>query len=261
MSSTVLILIDGLRPDAISPANCPSLEALRARGASTLRATSVMPSITLPVHTSIFHSVPPGRHGITTNTWAPMARPLPGLVDVAKAAGLRSAFFHNWEPLRDLNRPETLAFSYFRDNCYTDPDGDQVIADEAVRYLRSDRPDFMFVYLGTVDVYGHNHGWMSPRYIEQVRRVDDAVGAVLAAIPDDHAVVLTSDHGGHDRSHGADIPEDMTVPWVAAGAGIRRGVDIHAPISLLDTAPTIARLLGLKAHADWEGRCVEEILA
>jgi predicted AlkP superfamily pyrophosphatase or phosphodiesterase len=259
MSSTVLILIDGLRPDAISATGSPNIVGLQARGASTLRATSVMPSITLPVHTSIFHSVPPTRHGITTNTWMPMARPLPGLVDVAKAGGLRSAFFHNWEPLRDLNRPETLAFSYFRDNCYTDPDGDQVIADESMRYLHSDRPHFSFVYLGTVDVFGHNHGWMSPKYIEQVTRVDATVGTLLAAIPSDHTVVLTSDHGGHDRSHGADIPEDMTVPWIAAGPGIRMGHVLRSPVSLLDTAPTIARMLGLKSHNDWEGRCLDEV--
>jgi len=30
--------------------------------------------------------------------------------------------------------------------------------------------------------------------------------------------------------------------------------------SLLDTAPTLAHLLGIAPHAQWEGRCVEEIL-
>src|SRR3712207_6719837 len=93
------ILIDGLRPDAIDAARCPRLRALRSRGAATMRATSVMPSVTLPCHTSIFHSVPPTRHGVTTNTWTPMARPLPGLVDQAHAAGRRCAFFYNWEEL------------------------------------------------------------------------------------------------------------------------------------------------------------------
>jgi predicted AlkP superfamily pyrophosphatase or phosphodiesterase len=52
-------MIDGLRPDAIVPADCPNLKALLARSAYSLTATSVMPSITLPCHTSIFHSVPP----------------------------------------------------------------------------------------------------------------------------------------------------------------------------------------------------------
>lgn len=252
-------MIDGTRPDALPLTACPNLDYLRANGASTLQASSVMPSITLPCHASIFHSVPPTRHGITTNTWMPMARPVPGLVDVARMAGMRSAFFHNWEPLRDLNAPGSLAFSYFRDNCYTDPNGDRVIVDEALRYIASDRPDFAFVYMGTLDVAGHDHGWMSPKYLEQLTRVDDALGVLLTGLPVDHAVIVNSDHGGHDRSHGADIPEDMLVPWIAYGPGIRKGATIDAPVSLMDTAPTITHLLGLQAHPVWEGRCVDEI--
>ena len=254
-------MIDGVRPDALALSNCPNLGYLRTHGASTMHASSVMPSITLPCHATIFHSVPPARHGITTNTWTPMARPVPGLVDIARGASLRSAFFHNWEPLRDLNVPGNLAFSYFRDNCYTDPSGDQVIADEAMRYIRSDRPDFAFVYFGTVDVAGHDYGWMSSQYLDQLSRVDGSLGTLLGDLPPDYAVLVNSDHGGHERSHGADIPEDMTVPWIAAGPGIHQGLEIHQAVSLLDTAPTIARLLGLKPHTNWEGRCIDEIFA
>jgi arylsulfatase A-like enzyme len=82
---------------------------------------------------------------------------------------------------------------------------------------------------------------------------------VLGALPDNATVVLQSDHGGHDRNHGTDLPEDMTIPWLAAGPGIRQGHTIESTVSLLDTAPTIARLLGLAPHREWEGRCVEEI--
>ncbi|HET9222764.1 MAG TPA: alkaline phosphatase family protein, partial [Roseiflexaceae bacterium] len=106
--TVVLVLIDGLRPDAIDAARTPRLAGLRERGAATMRASSVMPSITLPCHTSIFHSVPPTRHGITSNEWQPMARPLPGLFDLAHAASKRCAFFYNWEQLRDIGRPGSL---------------------------------------------------------------------------------------------------------------------------------------------------------
>src|SRR6187397_1910036 len=104
MPPVVLIMLDGARPDALTTARCPALTSLRERGSSTLKARSVMPSVTLPCHTSVFHSVPPTRHGITTNILTPMARPLPGLVEVARAAGKRTAFFYNWEELRDLAR-------------------------------------------------------------------------------------------------------------------------------------------------------------
>ena len=203
-SSVVLLLIDGLRPDALLEAHCPNLDDLHLRAAYTLCASSVMPSITLPCLVSVFHSAPPTRHRVTTNDWGPMAQPLPGLVDLVHAAGLYTASVYNWEPLRDLSRPGSLAFSYFRDNL-DDPDGDQVIADEAARLIAGDRPDFMFVYFGTLDIAGHNHGWMSDEYLAQLERVDGAAGTLLDALPDDVTVLLTSDHGGHDRSHGTDF--------------------------------------------------------
>jgi predicted AlkP superfamily pyrophosphatase or phosphodiesterase len=258
MPPVALIVVDGLRPDALVAAHCPNIIGLRARGAATMRASSVNPSVTLPCHVSIFHGVPPTRHGITTNVWMPMARPLPGLVEMAHTAGLRGAFLFNWEQLRDLSAPGHLSFSYYRDN-NKDPDGDQVIADEAARHLSGDVPDFLFIYFGALDSFGHKHGWMTDGYFEQLQRTDSAVGTVLAALPDDVTVLLQSDHGGHDRMHGTQEPEDMTIPWIITGPGIQQGYEITQPVSLIDTAPTLARALGIDPHPEWEGRCVEEI--
>lgn len=187
-----------------------------------------------------------------------MARPVPGLVDVAREAGLRSAFLYNWEPLRDLSRPGSLAFSYFRDNV-EDPDGDQVIADKAARYIASDHPDFAFVYLGTLDVAGHAHGFMSRKYLAQLERIDGTLGTLLGGLPTEITVLVQSDHGGHDFNHGTDKPEDMTIPWTITGPGIRSSHKIVTPVSLLDTAPTLARVMGISSHPDWEGRCVAEV--
>src|SRR5919206_153278 len=176
----IFIMIDGLRPDAITPQRCPALTSLMARGAYTLRAQSVMPSVTLPCHMSIFHSVPPSRHGVTTNTWTPMARPLPGLFDLAKAAGKRCAFLYNWEELRDLARPGSLELAYFRNTSYQ-PDGDQIVADEAARVLPGGGYALAFIYLGTVDVAGHYYGWMSDGYLAQIATVDAALGTIVDA--------------------------------------------------------------------------------
>jgi predicted AlkP superfamily pyrophosphatase or phosphodiesterase len=258
--STFFIMIDGLRPDAIGITNSPNLKALMARSAYTLGAQSVMPSITLPCHTSIFHSVPPTRHGVTTNTFQPMARPLPGLIDIANTAGKRCSVFHNWEPLRDVNRPEAL-YSIFYANTSYQADGDAYIAEAAARDIPRFKPDFAFVYLGTVDTSGHAYGWMSDGYLRQVETVDGNLGEVLAALPADAHIVLQADHGGHDRGHGTDMPEDMTIPWMASGPTVKAGHQISAPVSLLDTAPTLARMMGLNAHPHWEGKVVDEIFA
>jgi predicted AlkP superfamily pyrophosphatase or phosphodiesterase len=257
---TLLVMIDGLRPDALAHAECPTLAGLRAHGSSTLAARSVMPSITLPCHMSIFHSVPPTRHGVVTNDWQPMARPLPGLIDVVKGAGRRCVSIYNWEPLRNLSLPLSLDFAWYQDLSYQE-DGDDFTADAAIRYLPALRPDFAFVYLGTVDTAGHRYGWMSAEYLRQAERVDRQLGRLLAALPDEIHLIVQADHGGHERTHGTESPDDMTIPWIAAGPSIRQGYEIGAPVSLLDTAPTLARILGVPAHRDWEGRCVEEIFA
>jgi arylsulfatase A-like enzyme len=101
---------------------------------------------------------------------------------------------------------------------------------------------------------------MSPQQLQQLERIDHHVGRLLAALPAHARVLLQSDHGGHERTHGTDMPEDMTIPWIIAGPGIRQGHTIQAPVSLLDTAPTIAHLLGAAPPVEWEGRAVLEIL-
>lgn len=258
MPPVAFIMLDGVRPDAITSANCPTLNSLRERGSSTMRARSVMPCITLPCHMSIFHSVPPTRHGITSNTFIPMARPLPGLVEVARAAEKRVAFFYNWEQLRDLARPGNIHHAYFKDSAY-DRDGDDEILLQAARYLQGEKPDLVFLYIGTIDTVGHDYGWMSDQYLKQLEHIDSLLGGFFGTLPSGYASIIHSDHGGHDRNHGIDSPEDMTIPWIAFGPGIKKDYTIQSQVSLLDTTPTIATLLGIKPQHEWEGRCVEEI--
>jgi predicted AlkP superfamily pyrophosphatase or phosphodiesterase len=260
MPPVVLIMMDGLRPDALVQANTPRLDAFMANGAYTLNARSVMPSVTLPCHTSIFHSVPPTRHGITDNMWHPMARPVQGLIEAAKMEDKRCGFFYNWDQLRDMTRPESIYFSFCTNSSYELPDGDRITVDAAARYIPELKLDFAFVYIGCTDTAGHAYGWMSDGYIQQIEYSDPLVGIVLDALPPDATVIIHADHGGHNRDHGTEMPEDMTIPWLIGGAGVRRGHIIQQPVSLIDTAPTIAHLLGVPRPRDWEGSVVTEAL-
>ncbi len=258
MPPAVLIAIDGLRPDALAAAHCPTLASLRRRGACTLRARSVVPPVSLPCFVSIFRSQPPQQHGVTSNVWAQPAQPVLGLADVARGSSLRCGFFHNWEPLRNVSIPGALHVSFFRDNLHDGAPGDGLIAHEAMRYMRDDAPDFVFVYLGSLDIAGHDYGWMSDEYMRRLESLDGLVGLLLEALPAGATALVTADHGGHERQHGLDVPEDMTVPLFVVGPAIRPGHEISAPVSLLDVAPTLARVLGLTAPREWRGRCLDE---
>lgn len=217
-----------------------------------------MPSITLPCAFSMLHGVAPEMHQVSTNRHGG-AVDIPGLIELADAASLNCAAFHNWEPLRDLSRPGALSLSFFYNARDRDLDADDVVAEEAVRLLPRHRPAFAFIYLGTADIAGHRSGWMSDAYLAQVQRIDRLVGRMVAAMSPATTVLLLSDHGGHDHRHGTDRPEDMLVPWMIAGPRIRAGRQIEGAVSLVDTAPTLARVLELEPPAVWTGRAVDEV--
>ena len=111
MPPVVLIMLDGVRPDALVAAHTPRIDAFMAGGAYTLKARSVMPSVTLPCHTSIFHSVPPTRHGILDNTWHSMSRPVTGLIEAAFNEGKLCGFFRFRPALGHASHPGFAAAS------------------------------------------------------------------------------------------------------------------------------------------------------
>ena len=262
--TVVLFSVDGMRPDGMQQATTPFMDRLIANGAHTLKAQTVMPSVTLPCHTSMFRGVIPERHGITDNVWVPMARPVPSIIDLVALSNRAAGSFYCWEPLRDLSMASALDYSYYIN--YSSNDGidiDHDVAQAAAHYLGRKQPAFMFVYLGVTDEIGHRHGWMSPEYLRAIEVADQAIGVVLNALEqhgylDTTACIVQSDHGGHGQTHGTTMLEDMTIPWIVAGPSIRRGHRIGGPVSLLDTAPTLARILNLPHHRDWEGVCVTE---
>lgn len=258
--TVVLISVDGMRPDGLLQADTPRLDRLMAEGAVTLQARSVMPSVTLPCHTSMLRGVDVPRHGITTNNFQPLARPVPSVLDIAHDSGKRTGFFYNWGELRDLCSPGSLDVSFYCQDALR-PEGDWRVARAAAQHVREKPFDFLFVYLGYTDECGHEEGWMSAAYLEAIANADRCIAHVLDACEDggrDTVVLALSDHGGHGRSHGTDSPEDMNIPWILSGAGIRAGHSLTTPVAIYDTCPTLAALLDLPYAREWEGAVVTE---
>ena len=247
----LLILVDGMRPDSL-PYAAKAME-MKKQTAYTMEATTVMPSVTLPCHMSLFHSVDPARHGTTTNTYMPQVRPIDGLCEALCKHKKKSAFFYNWEQLRDLSRPGSLVYARF---CRGGSPGyeraNHIITDDAISYLRENAPDFTFLYLGYVDAAGHDHGWMSPEYLQAVESSWNDIDRLVSTLPEDYTVIITADHGGHDRTHGTELPEDMTIPVMILSKELPAG-QINKPVSIKDIAPTVAKLLGAEPEEEWEG--------
>jgi len=249
----LLILVDGLRPDAME--DIPFVRELLGSSAYTMGAKTVFPSLTLPCHMSLFHSVDPQRHGIYTNTYVPQARPINGICEQMALAGKSSAFFYDWHELRDLVRPGSLEFSYYYHG--DKPDVSTAVADAAIRYLAKEAPDFAFLYFGLPDHAGHNTkgGWMGPEYLRSVKTVWGQIERVMAAVDEAYSVIITADHGGHDRTHGTDLPEDMTIPVICHGRMFQPG-GLGGEVNIKDLAPTIVKITGAEPAKEWEGRAL-----
>ena len=261
----LLCCMDGVRPDGLQAADTPTVDRLLADGAYTWTATSVMPTVTLPCHQSMFRGVDVGRHGITTNRFQPLAEPVPSIIDAVHEAGGLTGSFYNWEQLRDLSEPGSLNVSYMTRACDR-PEGDQQVAGLVIQHLPEWDFDFLFVYFGYPDEAGHRHGYMADEYLAAISNADACLGRIVQRLAeldrfDETVLLLTSDHGGHERSHGTDQDADMLIPWALHGPGVRPGHQIRGEVRLFDTCPTLAHLLGLDPSAEWDGRVIAEALA
>jgi predicted AlkP superfamily pyrophosphatase or phosphodiesterase len=257
LNPMTMILIDGLRPDGLNMANTPTLNRLAQAGRSTMSARTVFPSVTLPCITSIIHGVPPDDHGTIGNFWNGADWEGPGLIDLVHASGGRTAFFYNWEQLRDISRPGSLDISVCLNHAEAPHlalgESDNRLTDAAIQFISQGTFDYTFIYLGGVDTAGHRNGWMSPGYLQAVENADRCIERILRMLPPSAYHLICSDHGGHDHTHGSDDAADMLVPMIVHGPGISHRL-LPDPISILDIAPTCAKLMGLDIPKEWVGR-------
>jgi arylsulfatase A-like enzyme len=55
------------------------------------------------------------------------------------------------------------------------------------------------------------------------------------------------------------MPEDLTIPWIAAGPNVKPMGEIDQLVRIIDTAPTIAYALDLPLVEAWEGEPITAI--
>ena len=253
MRKVILISIDGMRPDGLQQCNNAYLDTLLKTSSYTFDAETVVPSITLPCHLSMFHSVPPERHNTLSNTYAVPVRPVNGLFEQIRAAGKTAAMYYGWENLRDIGRPGSLKAAEYI-NAYTFEHSDALLTDRALNYIEVAKPDFVFLYMVETDEKGgHDAGWMSETYLDYIKCAIDNVKRVIETVGDEYTVIVTADHGGHDRTHGTELPEDMIIPMIFHGPEFEANKELEN-VTILDIAPTVASVMGVEIPREWEGK-------
>jgi predicted AlkP superfamily pyrophosphatase or phosphodiesterase len=271
-----IISIDGGKPAVIERSAMPTLQRLASEGASTWRALTIFPSLTLPSHTSMLTGVAAEKHRILWNSW----KPRKGVVSVptiffeAKSAGLSTAMFVGKEKFLQLLQPGTVDEFEFKECLAADPPNPgasganakqrgtipaRVVALAAVKYIQEKKPNLCFIHFTDADDAGHKYGWGSPQQIKALEAVDLALAQVLssieaAGISQRSVLIITADHGGHRKTHGRYSADDMFIPWIAWGKPVKTSFSISSSVATYDTGATALWLLGVPVPESFDGK-------
>lgn len=238
---TILVSIDGFRPDYLDRGVTPTLARLRREGVFAPMRPS-FPSKTFPNHWTIVTGLHPDRHGIVANTMEDPARPgetftmatedpfwwnaAEPLWVTAEKAGIRTATMFwpgssvAWGGTKASEWPYEIAGGTRPEDWQAH--SDQITSNQrgraVVDWLRrpaGERPRFLTVYFSAVDTAGHQFGPDDARTTQAIAGVDAAIGRMLdavAALGQPANVVVVSDHGMAATSSARVVPLDRILP-------------------------------------------------
>ena len=212
---TVLISIDGFRPDYLERGVTPVLSGLAADGArGSMRPA--FPVKTFPNHYSLVTGLYPDRHGVVDNTMEDPA--MPGVTfRMSNAAAVRDGrWWDGAEPIwvtaeRAGVKTGTMFWpgseaqirgarpSYVMPFNQAMPSAARAAQVLAWLDLPPDRrPGFVTLYFDAVDTAGHNFGPDAPETNAALGEVDAALGRVMAGVKARGLaanVIVVADHG------------------------------------------------------------------
>lgn len=212
---TILISIDGFRPDYMDRGNTPVLATMAAQGARGVMHPA-FPSKTFPNHYTLVTGLRPDRHGVVDNTMEDPVLPgvtfrmsnIPAVRDgrwwdqaepiwvTAERAGIRSAtmFWPGSEARIGGVKPSYVV--PFNQAMPSAARTDQVLAWLDLPPDR--RPAFITLYFDAVDTAGHLSGPDSGEVNAATIEVDAALGRLVAGLDTRNIaanLIVVSDHG------------------------------------------------------------------
>ena len=254
----------------------PVFKSMAKEGAHTWEAYTIVPSVTLPSHTSMLTGVGIQKHQVDWNDLNPEKGlvKVPTIFSIAKKAGFVTAMVASKTKFRTLNLPGSLDSILLPEK-----PSSAIIGETAAAMIGTLKPNLCFIHFGEPDAAGHTYGVFSAEKMKALADSDAALGVIVQAIReagliDSSVIILTADHGGHDRTpeeneqraksgqppqpgtHGSSSPDDVTIPWVAWGTSVRKGFTITAAVVQYDTAATALWLLGIPVPESFWGRPV-----
>ncbi|MGV8095848.1 MAG: alkaline phosphatase family protein [Mangrovibacterium sp.] len=261
----LVIGLDGLGAHGVAMAKIPHLNELMENGSYSLAARTILPSVSGPSWSSMITGTTVERHGIGNNSWT---------VDNKT---LEPVFKEEYDMFPTIfgeirkHRPEAVigaiyhwgSFGNFIEKGVCDLSIPTASEDVATRqtcdFLADKHPDFTFVHLDLIDHGGHHGGYRSEEYVKSIEKADSLVGVLLDKLRETKmleqtVVMVLADHGGFEKGHGGSHPDEMIVPFIVYGKGVRKGYEIPHPVFTYDLAPTVAWLYGFQLNEWVTGR-------
>lgn len=223
LTKKVLIIgVDGCRADALTLANTPNIDSLSSNGIYSVDALNDDITISGPGWSDILCGVRSDKHlvmgnNFTVNDYATYPSVLKRIEDYDP--NLSTASFCHWAPINDAI---IQSFVDFKLNFSSDAD----VSSTAASYISANNPDVMFLHFDDVDHAGHASGFSptNPAYITAIEGVDALIEPIVQAIKnrvtyseENWLILLTSDHGGVNTSHGGTSIEHRNVVMIASG--------------------------------------------
>ncbi|MEA3247570.1 MAG: alkaline phosphatase family protein [Gemmatimonadota bacterium] len=256
----IVVVLDGLRPDAILSEALPNALRLARNGASTFDGTTVAPSVTAAAMASLLTGADPKLHGVQCDRFhlPRPAGPLHPLAGELRRRGLTSSAFMAHVPW--LMRPlaSRLADALGFDEARFRGRGAMDVLLAARHTVKQQRDGLIVLHWPDADRAGHDHGWMSPQYLRAAHELDRALGQLMRFVDltdPSTLLVALADHGGGGRArrhHDSDHRLDRTIPIMFAGGGVRPA-SLGNDIRLIDVPATIIAALGLAVPASYAG--------
>lgn len=267
----IVIALDGWGAYSVPKANMPNVKSLMEKGAYTLESRSIHPSSSAPNWAAMFMGVGPELHGYTT--WGSQTPDVPSRVlnkngifptvfqvvrDTRPEAEI--GVFSEWIGIKYL--VDTLSLSVYKNM----PDYNEyptALRDSAVKYIKEKHPTLAAFCFDNPDHIGHQAGHDTPAYYKKLEELDGYVGQIVQAVKDagmyeETIFIVTADHGGIKKNHGGWTLQEMQIPFIICGKGVKAGHKITSSVMQFDTAATIAAILGAQVPQVWIGRPVSE---
>lgn len=258
----IVVGLDGVGT-ALREAEAPNIKTLLENGALTYDARTMYPPISAQVWLSILFGVPPEKHRVSNMSLLAykdrVDTTYPSFFEVTRRQmpDCKLVSVGDWKA---INSDVIEASSQCHAVTFA-PFGTDKIGTAAADYITKHDPTVAFIYFEEPDHVGHHEDYFSASHLEAIRNCDEQVGIIVNALTeanmlDDSLIIFCTDHGGAYRTHGSDLPRDMTVFWGACGPGISPGNNIQE-MQTMDTAAVVIRALGLECPDIWDAKVPE----